>query len=145
MREKKDEDGFSTVVAGKARKQAMHNTPQVLPSERASDRQTTDIEKLRQRQRQRDSERHIDRERAGHAQHPPGEPQPVPVSAYRGTSLIRKDLPPGPYRRPLCVGSSGCLGGGAFSYERGTSVCWALEEAWRRGRRASRPCTPPPR
>jgi len=29
MREKKDEDGFSTVVAGKARKQAMHNTPQV--------------------------------------------------------------------------------------------------------------------
>jgi len=37
---------------------------------------------------------------------------------YRGTSLIRKRTPLGPYRRPM----SRVLGGWVFSYERGTPV-----------------------
>ena len=45
--------------------------------------------------------------------------QHSPSSRYRGTSLIRKCTPLGPYRRPM-PGSRGVIGGWAFSYGRGT-------------------------
>ena len=41
---------------------------------------------------------------------------------YRGTSLIRKRIPLGPYRRPMSRVLKGVLGGFAFSYGRGTPV-----------------------
>ena len=44
---------------------------------------------------------------------------------YRGTSLIRKHLPPGPYSRPIPLGPYGGPGGDAFSDERGTPA-WFL-------------------
>ena len=40
---------------------------------------------------------------------------------YRGTSLIRKRMPLGPYSRNTS-GTTVVLGGGAFSYERGIPV-----------------------
>ena len=62
-----------------------------------------------------------DRGSHGEAQHwlePNTQPQGTLVLDYRGTSLIRKRTPLGPYRRhkPRVVG------GWAFSYERGTPV-----------------------
>ena len=41
---------------------------------------------------------------------------------YRGTSLVRKCTPLGPYRRPMPRVLGGVLGGWAFSYWRGTPV-----------------------
>ena len=46
----------------------------------------------------------------------------VRVRRYRGTSLIRKRTPLGPYRRPMPRGTWGGPGGWAFSHERGTPV-----------------------
>ena len=43
------------------------------------------------------------------------------LGVYRGTSLIRKRTPLGPYRRPM---PRGVLGGWAFSHGRGTPVAW---------------------
>ena len=47
-------------------------------------------------------------------------PSPPLRLVYRGTSLIKKRTPVGPYRRPRVVG--GVQGGWAFSCERGTPV-----------------------
>ena len=41
---------------------------------------------------------------------------------YRGTSLIRHNAPLGPYSRDYAWSPTAVLGGGAVSYERGTSV-----------------------
>ena len=54
--------------------------------------------------------------------------EPVPVSAYRSTSPIRKCLLIGPYRRPMPRVLGGVLGGWTFSYERGTPVWWEFKE-----------------
>ena len=48
----------------------------------------------------------------------PSARNPVQRGNYRGTSLIRNRDPPGPYTRTMPM----ALGGGAFSYERGTPV-----------------------
>ena len=41
---------------------------------------------------------------------------------HRGISLFRKQIPLGPYRRPMPRVLGGVLGGWAFSYEQGTPV-----------------------
>ena len=51
-----------------------------------------------------------------------GKPEIAPPFWYRGTSLIRKRTPLGPYRRPVPRVLGESWGGGAFSYERGTPV-----------------------
>ena len=48
-------------------------------------------------------------------------PEQAP-SPYRGTSLIRKRTPPGPYRRPMRRPIPRVLCGWAFSYGRSTPV-----------------------
>jgi hypothetical protein len=47
---------------------------------------------------------------------------PPARTGRRGTSLIRKRTPLGPFRRPMPRVLWGSSGGGAFSYERGTPV-----------------------
>ena len=47
---------------------------------------------------------------------------PPRQSYYRGTSLIRKRTPRGPYRRPMPRVLGGVLGGWAFCYGRSTPV-----------------------
>ena len=51
---------------------------------------------------------------AGKAQTPSG------LAMYRGTSLIRKHLPSGPYSRPTPMVLRRSQGGGAVSHERST-------------------------
>jgi hypothetical protein len=51
-------------------------------------------------------------------------PRKGEVLAYRGTSLASKRTSLGPYRRPM----PRFLGGWAFSYGRGTPVCWETSD-----------------
>ena len=48
------------------------------------------------------------------------------VPLYRGTSLIRKRLLPGPCSRAMNTALWWPSGGGAVSYERGTPVSWGM-------------------
>jgi hypothetical protein len=48
---------------------------------------------------------------------------------YKGTSLIRKRLPVGPYSSPLPRALWWSYGGGAFSFQRGTPVEVEVQDA----------------
>ena len=69
--------------------------------------------------------------------------------AYMGTSLMRKRLSLGPYRRPV-LRVLGVVGGWSFSYERGTPVgcsrmfskVWKVLEGLLQGYLTYKKCTP---